>query len=275
MATQNGRDLTLYGGQDPRDLPAYPLDVAASILLLPKSTLKLWVFGDTWKEKSGIVRSFAPLIDPPDRDQHTLSFVNLVEAHVLKSLRRKHRVQMIQVRDAIEILKLKFDTLHPLADVDLLAGGARMYIDEVGQLLNVGMGNQIGMDFLRVYLARIDRNLDAISGANPALAPAIRLYPFVIAPVQVGKRKTAKLVSEDRSKLISIDPYVYFGRPVIAGTGIPTEAIAERFWGGDSIPDVVRDFERSQAEIEYAIRYEYEQLAVAKARREPPREMAA
>jgi hypothetical protein len=141
MATQDGRHLALYGGHDPRDLPAYPLDVAASVLLLPKSTLKFWVFGETWTEKGGVLRSFAPLIDPPDRDQHNLSCVNLVEAHVLKSLRK--------------------------------------------------------------------------------------------------------------------------------------EAIAERFWGGDSIPDLVRDFERTQAEVEYAIRYEYEQLAVAKARREPPREMAA
>ncbi len=182
---------------------------------------------------------------------------------------------MIKVRDAIEILRQKFETLHPLADVDLLAGGTEMYLEEVGQLLNVGMGNQIGMDFLRAYLGRIDRHFDAGSSASPALAPAMRLYPFVVPPVQVGKRKTAKVIIEDRSKLISVDPYVYFGRPVITGTGIPTEAIAERFWGGDPISDLVRDFERNQAEIEYAIRYEDHQLAIAKVRREPPREMAA
>jgi len=88
----NGKiDLSIYGGRDPRDLPACSLDVAAAWLLVPKSTLRDWVFGASWTEKDGTPRSFKPLIKPPDPDVQMLSFVNLVEIHVLKSIRRKHR----------------------------------------------------------------------------------------------------------------------------------------------------------------------------------------
>jgi uncharacterized protein (DUF433 family) len=264
------RDLSLYGGRNPRDLPAYPLDIAARILLIPRSTLNLWVFGAAWTEKDGIRRSFRPLITSPAADQQMLSFVNLVEAHVLKALRRRYRVQMIKVRDAIEELKKMYETQHPLADVDLLAGGANLFIVDSG-LLNVGMGKQVARDFLHAYLNRIDRSLDAATEAHPEIGPAIRLYPFVVPPVRIGKQ----VIESDTNRLISVDPFVYFGRPVITGTGIPTDAIAERFWGGDSIDDLVRDFERSKAEIEYAIRYETQQLTISKTDREPSRELAA
>jgi uncharacterized protein (DUF433 family) len=270
MSGREHKDLTLYGGHDPRELPAYPLEIAARTLLIPKSTLNLWVFGDTWTEKSGIVRSFKRLIAPPDPNQQMLSFVNLVEAHVLKAIRRRYRVQMIEVRDAIEEMKRMYETQHPLADIDLLAGGANLFVADSG-LLNVGMGKQVAMEFLRAYLSRIDRNLDIRPIAHPEIAPAVRLYPFVVPPVKIGRR----VIEADTSRLISIDPYVYFGRPVITGTGIPTDAIAERFWGGDSIDDLVKDFERSKTEVEYAIRYETQQLAISKSEREPSRELAA
>jgi uncharacterized protein (DUF433 family) len=173
--------------------------------------------------------------------------VNLVEAHVLKAVRRKHLVHMEKVRVAIKDLKERYGTQHPLADVDLLVGGGEIFI-EAGNLLNLTMGKQVAMDFLKVYLNRIDRN---VHGA------AARLFPFVVNPVKVGKR-----VIEQDIKVISIDPYVSFRRPVINGTGIPTDAIADRFWGGDSIDELAEDFERPKSEIEYALRYENAQPSV-------------
>src|SRR5216684_2043806 len=101
METQNPGDSSLYGGHDPRHLPLYPADVAARILLVPLSTLKTWVFGAVWYDRQAQRdRRFEPLIMPPDPDTQMLSFVNLMEAHVLKSIRRKHKVQMVKVRDA-------------------------------------------------------------------------------------------------------------------------------------------------------------------------------
>lgn len=246
MSVENGH-FSLYGGRDPRELPAYPLDFAASLLLLPKSTLKAWVFGAEWKPRGQPPRMFVPLIDPPDRAKQMLSFINLVEAHVLKAVRRKHKVHMAKVRDAIVDLQLEFHTAHPLADIDLLAGGRDLFLKEHGQLLNITMGKNLAMDFLEAYLSRIDRDLEA---------RATKLYPFVVEPIRVGKR----LIEQDTTKVIAIDPYVSYGRPVIDGTGISTDAIAERFWGGDSIDDLIEDFGRTKSEIEDALRYERAQI---------------
>jgi uncharacterized protein (DUF433 family) len=252
MDTQRPRDLSLYGGHDPRHLPLYPADVAARLLLLPLSTLKTWVFGAVWYDKQARRdRRFEPLIMPPDPEKQMLSFVNLVEAHVLKSTRRKYKVQMIRVRDAVEDLKQKYETRHPLADVDLLARGSDLFVEELGLLLNITRGKQVAIsEILKAHLERIERN---VSGT------AAKLYPFVVSPVRVG----SKLVVEDKTKLIAIDPFVSFGRPVITGTGIPSEAIAERFAGGDSIADLVEDFGRSVEEIEHAIRYQQAQTRIA------------
>jgi uncharacterized protein (DUF433 family) len=253
METQKKpRDLSLYGGHDPRHLPLYPADVAARFLLLPLSTLKTWVFGAVWYDRQAQRdRRFEPLITPPDPDKQMLSFVNLVEAHVLKSIRRKHNVQMVKVRDAVEHLKQTYETLHPLADVDLLASGSDLFVEELGHLLNITRGKQVAMgEILKAHLERIERNV---------VGTAAKLYPFVVSPVRVG----TKLVVEDKTKLIAIDPFVSFGRPVITGTGIPSEAIAERFVGGDSIADLVEDFGRTVEEIEHAIRYQQAQTRIA------------
>jgi uncharacterized protein (DUF433 family) len=241
-------DLTLYGGRDPRDLPVYSLDRAAGLLLLPKTTLKAWVFGQEWKQR-GIPRFFKPLIMPPDPNRHMLSFVNLVEAHVLKSVRRKHFVLMERVREALDDLRRSHNTDHPLADIDLLAGGRELYIEQ-GQLLNLTMGHQVAMAFLKVYLNRIERQLDT--------EKAVRLFPFVNVPIRIGKQ-----IIEHDAKIVAIDPYTSFGRPIISGTGIPTKEIADRVWGGDSITDVMEDFGRTQIEVEYALRWEHAQAVHA------------
>jgi uncharacterized protein (DUF433 family) len=247
------KKIDIYRGQNPREMPLYPVALAAKMLLLPLSTLKAWVFGADWHDrKADRTRHFEPLILPPENDEKLLSFVNLVEAHVLKAIRRKYLVQMFRTRDAIEHLKQMYETLHPLSDVDLYASGSDLFIREVGTLINITRGKQVAMrEMLEAHLKRLDRSVDGLT---------TRLYPFVVSKpiVRIGS-----VVFDEPPKLIAIDPLVSFGRPVITGTGIPTEAIADRFWGGDSIDSLVEDFERSRPEIEYAIRYERAQVAQA------------
>jgi uncharacterized protein (DUF433 family) len=252
METPKIRDLSLYRGKNPRELAIYPVDAAARILLVPLSTLKNWVFGATWYDKvEGRQRNFERIIMPADPDGKMLSFVNLVEAHILKAIRRKHKVQMAKVRDAIEHLKQSNETLHPLADVDLYASGSDLFVKELGHLLNITRDGQLAMkEILHAHLERIER--------NPG-GTAAKLYPFVVPPVRIG----SKLIIENKSKLIAVDPYVSFGRPVITGTGIPSEVIAERFFGGDSMSDLVEDFDRPIEEIEQAIRYQQAQTRIA------------
>ena len=61
--------------------------------------------------------------------------------------------------------------------------------------------------------------------------------------------------------LVLIDPALAGGRPVIAGTGLATRIIAERYKLGESIGDLADDYERPGTKIEEAIRCELEAAA--------------
>ena len=57
-------------------------------------------------------------------------------------------------------------------------------------------------------------------------------------------------------KVVVIDPRISYGRPVLAGTGIPTAVVAERYKAGESIDELAEDYGRSRKEIEETIRCE-------------------
>lgn len=78
---------------------------------------------------------------------------------------------------------------------------------------------------------------------------AIRLYPFT-RPDHV-----------QQPKAVVIDPCMSFGRPVIAGTGIATAVIAERYMAGESIVELAKDYGRELSEIEEAVRCELREVA--------------
>ena len=66
---------------------------------------------------------------------------------------------------------------------------------------------------------------------------------------------------KDASAMIVIDPRLSAGRPVIAGTGLTTQVIAERYKAGESIFDLAQDYGHESAELEEAIRYELQAAA--------------
>lgn len=236
------RDLSLYGGKDPRDLPIYTLDEAARILWLPLSTLKTWTFGSRWHEPSGRRRTYLPLIIPPDDpDQLMLSFTNLIEAHVLHAIRRVHKIKMLKVREAMKALRQEFESGHPLADVDLYTEGKSILV-KYGTYVNMSAGKQTEMEeVIAIYVKRIERDERRIA----------RFYPFV-----GGEPRIKGPGIEEQPKLISVDPFVSFGRPVIVDTNIRTEIIAERWWAGDSMAEIAEDYQLDRDLIEAAVRYE-------------------
>lgn len=70
-----------------------------------------------------------------------------------------------------------------------------------------------------------------------------RLYPFVSE-------------TDVSAKPIAIDPAIAFGRPVVLRMGISTRAIAERIDAGETIVDLVTDYDLTASEIEQAVLYE-------------------
>ena len=63
----------LYGGQDPRELPAYSIPEAAHYLRLPVATLRTWVRGRYYPTLHGRQRS-EPVIHLADTERALLSF---------------------------------------------------------------------------------------------------------------------------------------------------------------------------------------------------------
>lgn len=226
----------IYGGRDPREVPAYRFSDAASYLEIPVTTLRAWGRGMNYANKDGTKGYFKPVFSLPDPSQPLLSYLNLVEAFVLSSLRRKHLIDLYKIRVAIESLQKRFDSAHPLAEHQFQTDGVDIFVEEYGELINVGQGGQLAMrEVLETYLTRVEH--------DPA-GRAARLYPFI------------RLTGTDQPRNVVINPYVSFGKPVIAGTGLPTRVVAERFKAGDSIPEIAANYGRKEEEIDDALRYE-------------------
>jgi uncharacterized protein (DUF433 family) len=216
---------------DPREQPAYTIAEAAHYLDLPVPTIRYWATGST---------NCDPLVDVPARHPVLLSFLNLAELHVLAAIRREHAISMPKVRTALAYLaqhtRRDPDRRHPLISADLETDGLDLFIDEYGRLINISReGQTVIREVVRAALSRVERGPEGIP---------VKLYPF-----------TRKAI-EDAPAMIVIDPRLSAGRPVIAGTGLATQVIAERYKAGESVRELAYDYGRERAEIEEAIRCE-------------------
>lgn len=234
MANQERR-WDLYGGRDPRDIPVYSTVEAARYLRIPANTIRSWVYGRGYETSAGSKRAKA-LVRPAD-PRGVLSFVNILELHVLGAIRREHHVDMKRVRTALEFLQKKFGSEHPLVDEAMETDGKSIFVTKYGSLINASQEGQGAMvEVLAAHLHRIERDEHGL---------AVRLFPFT-------RRGT------DSPRIVSMDPLVAYGRPVIAGSRITTVDVADRFKAGESPSDLAQDYGRTQEEICEAIRCELE-----------------
>src|SRR5437763_652401 len=230
-------NVDIYGGEDPREIPAYRLADAAKYLNINRSTLRSWIKGYYYKVEGGR-KLFKPIFHLPDPKVPLLSYTNLVEAYVLSSLRRRHKIDLYKIRIAVKVLEKEFNSRHPLAEHRFETTGKDIFVEKYGQLIDVGLNGQLAMrQLLQEYLTRVEHD---------SSGRAARLYPFV------------RSSGIDQPKSVVINPYVSFGKPVITGTGLPTRVVAERYKAGEKIPDIARDYGRKEEEIDDAIRYELE-----------------
>ena len=220
----------LYGARDPRALPNYSVSEAAAYLRLPRSTLRAWLLG---------MGNFKPVIVVAQEKPPTLSFFNLVEAHVLNSIRTHHRVP--EIRRALNFIERRLGVDRPLVRKTFQTDGVDLFVEHLGHLLNVTQDGQLAMrDVLAAHLRRLDFDPEGV---------AQRLYPFTRTAAHGG------LELED-PRAVVFDPRIAFGRLVVAGTGIPTAVLADRFVAGDTLEDLAADYGIQRGSIEEAIRCE-------------------
>lgn len=213
-------------------VPTYTVPDVADYIRVPAATLRTWVRGRYYSTKHEGRKWSEPLIKLPDPDVNMLSFINLVEAHVLSSLRRFHEIRMDKVRMALDYLEREFGSEHPLVDHHFLTDKKDMFIRELDQLINLTLSGQLAIHkTLDKYLNRVVRD---------DKGRLLRIYP-------VGT------YSEEGSRPVVIDPRVGFGQPLIDETRIPVEAVIDRYNAGESIEELAEDYRCEVKKLEDAI----------------------
>jgi uncharacterized protein (DUF433 family) len=228
MPTVSAPRPDIYGGKDPRQVPIYSVSEVAHHLRLARTTVQSWV------RSRGGPAPFARVIVPDDKGLgQRLSFRNLVEVHVLSSL-RGYDIPMPRVREAIGFMRDLFATDHPLADIQIHTDRAEIFVKYFGAIVTVSRGGQTALGpVVEQYLERIERDKAGLLQ---------RLYPFV--------------KDRDTARAVAIDPRRKFGRPYLVEVGVETSVIAGRYRAGEKIAAIAADFDTTKDLIERALRFE-------------------
>ena len=220
---------------DIRAHAAYGLAEAARYLKLSPATLRAWTVGRHYPTAAG-TGQFSPLLSLPTRRPPALSFWNLVEAHVLRSLRTDHGVSVKALRKALRYAEQELRIERLLLRRDLCTDAGKLFLERYGELIELSASGQLAMR--KVF----DEHLKRVEWDEREFP--IRLYPFVSSD------------TPHVSRPIAIDPQVAFGRPVVQKAGVSTLTIAERIDAGESVAELATDYDLTTEEIGQAVLYE-------------------
>ena len=214
----------------------YTLPDAAKILNLPLSKLYRWVAGyavSDSENKRFPVGEFA--VQEEGRDRH-FNFLTLIEVFTISEL-RDHGISMMKIRKGRAELAERFDTPYPFALEGLLVSGRKM-LKELGEdvILELGTGGQ--QDFEEI------------------IAPFCKRIDF-----DKHSKLAERYFPQDDDRNVVVDPKHAFGRPVISGTNITTEALNSLAKGGDDLEDIADDYGLRLDQVQSAIRFENHQVA--------------
>jgi uncharacterized protein (DUF433 family) len=207
------------------EAPAYGMPEAAVYLKVPYSTLRYWVTG---------FRKMSPIVRPVESEPVRLSFLNLLECHVLAGMRKVYDLKLQKVRRALRAIAEQYPQPHPLVSENFFTDHRDLFIERLDTMVNVSQHGQMGLTFYRMHLERVQVDPKGM----------FRFFPFVSNP------------GPAEPKLIEINPMIGFGKPVIAGTGISTAIIASRFSARESIAALATEYGCSPQQVEEAIRWE-------------------
>lgn len=219
---------------DPWVRGVYLVPDAVRILRLPAGSLRTWVGGrnhqDATRFPAGPMES-----EGRGRDRH-FGFLTLVELYTVAQLRERG-VSMSSIREARDELAIRFKSDHPFALGGLLCSGKKL-LKELGDgvLLELGAKGQTAFEkIVEPFCARLDFD-DATSLAR-------RFHPL-------GKDVP-----------VVVDPRHAFGRPVIEGTNVTTEAIMSLVRGGETVEDIADSLAISLEAVKAAKAFELSKAA--------------
>ncbi len=221
--------MSLAFDSHPLAAGAYTLPDAARLLGLPAGKLRSWVSGIAVDASRHLPAGpFATRSN--GRDRH-VDFYTLIELFTVAEL-RKAGLSMRTLRENRVELSERFSTPYPFALKGLLTDGHRL-IKELGEqaLLELGTGGQSAFEAVLVPFCR-QLDFDTASQLAARFFPMGREVPIVVSPKHA------------------------FGRPVVSGTNVTTEAIANLVRGGESMDDIAHEYELPIEQIDAAWRFE-------------------
>ncbi|MYA39341.1 MAG: DUF433 domain-containing protein, partial [Acidimicrobiia bacterium] len=163
----------------------------------------------------------------------------MAEALVLAAVRRSG-VPMQRIRPALKVLEQEIGLKHALASRSLYTDGAELlydYADKqssmgesdlVMQLVVVRSGQRVFKEAVMEYLSRIEY-------ASDGYAARIRVPAYTKAEVVA-------------------DPEMSYGSPIFARGGCRVDDVLHRFWAGESIKSLEREFGVPFDELEDVVR---------------------
>ena len=212
-------------------MPAYPLTEAARYLHAKPSTLHAWLHGRAYRV--GQERRWSKAVLASDRSKgEPLSFLDLVEAHVLLSIRNGYGIPLKRFRTAMEYLREVGGDLHFLAHRDFYHDRRDLFVKLDDKLVSLSERGQL------VDKEIIAEGLKQLVYGNDGYAT--RFFP----------RR-----GSERQESIVLDPAINFGHPCLVRIGVGVEAISTRFMTGEKITDLAADYGATADEIEEAIRW--------------------
>jgi uncharacterized protein (DUF433 family) len=213
----------------------YTEAAAASLLRVPQSTLHWWL--------EGRLPDYRPVIREAPTGSRYVTWAEFVEAGLLRSYRREHRVPLRELRDFIDKLREKFGVPNPLADRRPYVGSGRRL------LIDLQERSQLDPEFCLVAVA---------NGQTVLTAPGEEFFKRVD---WLENEPAAWRPHDDPESPVRINPLLRFGRPEVRG--IPTEAIAGELDAGASLEEVAADFRIDLESVQWAQSYELARRAAA------------
>lgn len=209
--------------------PLYSFLEADRLAQVTPGTSRRWLRGyHFWY--SPTERRTMPPVTSAARRKSAASFLDLMEVTAIGKLRDKG-FSLKRVRQINEYCQLALNVDRPLITQTFKVRGRDIFVmASSGVLLNVG--ERAGM---LAWEHVLDPFLDTVEYEDELIR---RWWPL---------GKDARVV---------VDPDYGFGLPVIAGTGVRTEIIAEQFRAGDAVDDISYDFGVTGEQIEDALLYE-------------------
>ncbi len=213
--------------------PLYSYAEADRLTGVSRGTSNRWVKGYKYRSDKGSRVSQPPMTaGPGGKTEGGVSFLDLAGIKAIDGL-RELGFSTQKIREIIQYCQDELGVGYPLATQRFKTDRRRIYMNAGdGRLLEVLGGEQGSQAWDRIL--------------NPFLESLEYQDDFARRWWPLGKN----------DKRVVVDPDYSFGIPVVTGSGVRTEIIAEQYDAGDSMEHIAYDFNVTPDQIEGALKLE-------------------